>query len=195
MTGPPATDAALKEWATVLEAMGRGEQLLLIRKGGLIEPGQGFELTAKTFLFYPTFEHQAVQYLRPPYQGYFDQAAARRAPQGHIKIELVGQAVASTRSTDVSLIERLAEFHVYNSAFALQRLKWQPEMPLAFVAIRAYRLPEPRVLPVNPTYAGCTSWVVLDGAQPLTGLVPALDDAAFAARLAALQRLLPMEPA
>ena len=29
---------ALKEWATVLEAMGRGEQLVLIRKGGLIEP-------------------------------------------------------------------------------------------------------------------------------------------------------------
>ena len=56
---------ALKEWATVLEAMAKGEQLVLIRKGGLIEPGSGFELVANTFVFYPTFEHQAVSYLRP----------------------------------------------------------------------------------------------------------------------------------
>ena len=132
---PAACDTALKEWATVLEAMARGEQLLLIRKGGLIEPGTGFELIKPVFLFYPTFEHQAVSYLRPPFQGYFDRAAAQRAPAGQIRIELVGQAVASLRSTDVSLIDRLSEFHAYNGAFATQRLKWQPDTPLAFAAI------------------------------------------------------------
>ncbi len=191
---PTACDTALKEWATVLEAMAKGEQLLLIRKGGLIEPGTGFELTTPVFLFYPTFEHQAVSYLRPPFTGYFDQAAARRAPAGQVRIELIGQAVASLRSTDVSLIDRLAEFHIYNGAFATQRLKWQPETPLAFVAIRVFRVPEPRVLTVHPDYAGCTSWVALKAPEPLSGLVPVLDDAAFAGRLAALRRIVPLEP-
>ena len=188
---PPACDTALKEWATVLEAMARGEQLLLIRKGGLVEPGTGFELAATTFLFYPTFEHQAVSYLRPPFAGYFDQASARRAPAGQVRIELVGQAVASLRSTDVSLIERLAEFHVYNAAFATQRLKWQPETPLAFVAIRAYRLPEPRLVTIHPDYAGCTSWVALKQPEPLAGLVPVLEEAVFARRLDAVRRIAP----
>ena len=77
---PAQCAVALKEWATVLEAMARGEQLVLIRKGGLIEPGRGFDVVAPTFVFYPTFEHQAVNYLRAPYQRYFDEAGQRRAP-------------------------------------------------------------------------------------------------------------------
>ena len=121
---PAACATALKEWATVVEALGRGEQLVLIRKGGLIEPGSGFELAANTFVFYPTFEHQAVSYLRPPFQRYFDEAAARRAPEGRVRIDLFGVAVSSMSSHDPTLIERLRAFHVYNETFLSQRLKW-----------------------------------------------------------------------
>ncbi len=103
---------ALKEWATVLEAMARGEQLVLIRKGGLIEPGSGFELLAKTFLLYPTFEHQAVNYLQPSYQSYVDEAVRHRAPEGQVQFELFGLAVSSVQSRDPALIERLSIFHI-----------------------------------------------------------------------------------
>ena len=71
---PSECAVALKEWATVLQAMAHGEQLLLVRKGGLIEPGSGFKLRTQTFVFYPTFEHQAVNYLREPYRRYFEDA-------------------------------------------------------------------------------------------------------------------------
>jgi hypothetical protein len=129
------TSTALKEWATVLEAMGRGEQVVLIRKGGLIEPSEGFELLADTFLFYPTFEHQAVSYLRPKFQAYFEEAASRRAPSGQVTFELVGVAAGSWRVADISVIERLKDAHIYNEAFATQRLKWQPEQPLVITAV------------------------------------------------------------
>ena len=187
---PTQTSTALKEWATVLEAMGRGEQVLLIRKGGLIEPGSGFELAAPVFVFYPTFEHQAVQYLRPQFQGYFEAASQHRAPAGQFRVELAGVAAASWTSSDPTVIERLKDFHIYNEAFASQRLKWQPDQPLAIVAIRAFRLAQPQLLPVAPHYAGCKSWVQLDAPVLLAGANPVLDDAAFAARLRDITALL-----
>jgi hypothetical protein len=180
---PAQTSTALKEWATVLEAMSRGEQLVMIRKGGLIEPGQGFELVAETFVFYPTFEHQAVSYLRPQFQAYFAEAASRRAPSGQVTFELVGVAVSSWRSADVSVIERLKDAHIYNDAFATQRLKWQPEQPLVITAVRAFRLPQPLTVAALPQYAGCKSWVNLESAIPLSGATPVMSDAEFEKRL------------
>ena len=181
---------ALKEWATILEAMGKGEQLLLIRKGGLIEPGSGFEVVSPTFVFYPTFEHQAVNYLRDPFRRYFEDAAARRAPQGQVRVELVGQAVSSIQSQDPSIVERLGPFHIYNEAFLTQRLKWQPDLPLVIVVVRAFRLTAPAMLPVAPHYAGCKSWVELDAPVSLEGAAPVVGDAAFQRALNELAPLL-----
>ena len=180
---PVQCSAALKEWATVLEAMARGEQIILVRKGGLIEPGTGFELISNTFVFYPTFEHQAVQYLREPFRAYFDQAAARRAPEGQIRIELFGLAAASWHVRDPAVLDRLRSDHIYNGAFLSQRLKWQPEQPLVLVVVRAFRFPSPQLIPVIPRYVGCKSWVELDAPVSLDGLQPVLDDAAFEERL------------
>ena len=182
---------ALKEWATVLEAMGRGEQLVLIRKGGLIEPGSGFELIAKTFVFYPTFEHQAVNYLRPEFRRYFEDASGRRAPGGSVRFHLAGVAVSSAQSQDPAIVGRLSRFHVYNEDFVTQRLKWQPDQPLTVVLVRAYRLPAPIQRPVAAAYAGCTSWVALEAPVSLAGAAPVLEDAAFERRVSELRALLP----
>ena len=51
------------------------------------------------------------------------------------------------------------------------------------VVIRAFRLAEPRLLPVIPRYAGCKSWVDLESPVPLEGATPVLDDATFERRL------------
>ncbi len=180
---PTQCSTALKEWATVLEAMARGEQIVLIRKGGLIEPGSGFELVADVFLLYPTFEHQTVAYLRLEFQRYFEDASARRAPAGEVRFELAGVAAGSWQVSDPGVIERLREFHLYNAVFATQRLKWQPDMPLVIAAVRVFRLPAPQTISVAPHYAGCKSWVQLDKALPLAGAQPVLDDATFDERL------------
>lgn len=187
---PAACATALKEWATVLEAMARGEQLVLIRKGGLIEPASGFQLSSPSFVFYPTFEHQAVSYLRLPYQRYFEEALRRRAPEGQVRIELFGQAVSSVRCSDPGIVERLSEFHVYNEAFVRQRLKWQPDQPLVIVVVRAFRLAASHPVTVVSRYAGCTSWVELEAPIPVDGAQPVLDDTAFRQRAAALDELL-----
>lgn len=187
---PGACAMALKEWATVVEALARGEQLVLIRKGGLIERGGGFDLEAEAFLFYPTFEHQAVQYLRPQFRGYFEEAAARRAPPGKIRLDFAGVAVGCAQSRDPGVVARLEAFHVYNDAFLSQRLRWQPEQPLTIVTVRAYRLATPITVPADPRYAGCTSWVELSAPVPSGEAHPVLDEATFTAQRAAVARCL-----
>jgi len=186
---PTQCSVALKEWATVLEAIGRGEQVVLIRKGGLIEPGSGFDLVSNTFVFYPTFEHQAVNYLRPAARRYFEEALQRRAPEGQVRVELFGMAVSSRQSHDPGIIDRLSPCHVYNQAFVSQRLKWQPDQPILIVVVRAFRLAPPQLLTTVPRYAGCTSWVELESPVSLEGACPILDEAAFQERL---QRLTPL---
>ena len=185
---PAACQMALKEWASVLQAMERGEQLVLIRKGGLIEPGSGFEVLAEELVFYPTFEHQTVNYVRPPFAGYFDERAARRPEPGRVRFDLFGRIVHSVRTMDASVIPKLAAFHIYNDAFVTQRLKWQPDQPLMIAVVRAFRMP-PAELPVVDRYAGCKSWVELDHPVNLAGAVPVLDDAAFQERLTAIRAL------
>ena len=189
-TLPAQCATALKEWATVLEAMARGEQLVLIRKGGLIEPGSGFEVVSPSFVFYPTFEHQAVNYVRPSYRHYFDEAIQRRAPEGHVRIELMGLAVSSKRTNDPAIVERLAPFHIYNDEFLSQRLKWQPDQPLVIVVVRAFRLPTPCLMSVVPRYAGCKSWVDLESPLSLEGARPVLEESIFRQRAQQLAPLL-----
>lgn len=190
MAAPATCSMALKEWATVLEATARGEQFVLIRKGGLIEPGSGFEVISPSFVFYPTFEHQAVKYLRAPYQGYFEAASRTRAPEGRVAFQLFGQAVHSVQSMDSSMIERLSPFHIYNEDFFTQRLKWQPDQPLAVVIIRAFKITPPVTLSAAAQYAGCKSWVELEAPVSLGQLTPIVDDATFAKKRIEIEAVL-----
>jgi len=187
---PSQCQVALKEWASVVEAFSRGEQLVLIRKGGLAEARSGFTLASRLFLFYPTFEHQTVQFLRESYQRYLDEAIARKPSDGTLQIELCGLAVFSTQTQDPAVLERLSPFHIYNEAFFTQRLKWQPEQPLGIVVVRTFRLPSPQLLPVVSRYAGCKSWVELEQVVSLDGARPVLDDQAFGSRLEQIHALL-----
>lgn len=186
---PPACQTALKEWASVVQALARGEQMVLVRKGGLLEPGSGFEIVSNTVVFYPTFEHQTVNYLRPPAVCYLEEALAARPPEGQLRLELAGRIEHAARTLDASVVKRLEPFHVYNDAFLTQRLKWQPEQPLVIAVVRAFRLPAPTLVPLVSRYAGCKSWVDLEQPVSLQGAEPVLEEPVFADRLASIQAI------
>ena len=54
---------ALKEWAVLIDAMGRGELIAMIRKGGIRERRAGFDVRHHRFLLYPTFFHEKLNEL------------------------------------------------------------------------------------------------------------------------------------
>ena len=49
---------ALKEWATIVNALENGDQTVLLRKGGILEDSSGFVVESEKFFLFPTFEHQ-----------------------------------------------------------------------------------------------------------------------------------------
>ena len=179
----PSCQVALKEWASVVAAMERGEQLVLIRKGGLIEPASGFQVVSKQFLFYPTFEHQTASFIRPSSGRDVDEATAHKPTDGNLQLRLCGVVEMSTEVRDPACIKRLEPFHIYNDAFLAQRLRWQPEQPLVLVVVRAFRLASPQRVPLLDRYAGCKSWVELDHPITVQGAQPVLDSRVFDERL------------
>ena len=187
---PSSWQVALKEWASVVAAVERGEQMVLIRKGGLIEPGSGFELVSRQFLFYPTFEHQTVNFIRPSSQRDFDEAMAHKPTDGNLQVRLYGAVEMSTEVRDPECIKRLEPFHISHDAFLAQRLRWQPEQPLVLAVVRAFRLTSPQRLPMVDRYAGCKSWVELDQPIALQGAQPVLDSRVFDERLQQIKAML-----
>ena len=45
---------ALKEWATVVNALENGDQTVLLRKGGILEDSSGFVVESEKFFLFPT---------------------------------------------------------------------------------------------------------------------------------------------
>ena len=57
---------AFKEWALVSDALGRGGQSMILRKGGIAEGRAGFRFQHPEFLLLPTLFHEQAAKLRVP---------------------------------------------------------------------------------------------------------------------------------
>ena len=69
---------ALKEWAVTVQALAKGGQVLLLRKGGIHEEGKDFRVIHPEFLLYPTYEHQREDLLKPEAQPSLKQLLAEK---------------------------------------------------------------------------------------------------------------------
>src|SRR5205823_6044048 len=56
---------AFKEWAVICRALAEGRQSLILRKGGIAEPGGEFALEQKHFWLFPTYVHQQQTGIKP----------------------------------------------------------------------------------------------------------------------------------
>ncbi len=61
---PNACQTAFKEWAVTIEALARGEQIIILRKGGIQEPNLHFQIEHDRFLFFPGYLHQDAELLK-----------------------------------------------------------------------------------------------------------------------------------
>src|SRR5919201_6138916 len=53
-----------KEWFLVCDALGRGEQSIILRKGGIAEGREGFSFRRREFFLFPTFFHEQAGKVR-----------------------------------------------------------------------------------------------------------------------------------
>jgi hypothetical protein len=183
MAWPNDLQVALKEWASVCHALETGRQLVLLRKGGILDNKGQFELENREFLLFPTYLHQKRELLKPSERATFEE---RTEEPSHVDIS------SSAVVTDVVMIKSRAQvdaiddLHVWTAPHIDMRFAYKPRAPLYLVVLRAYRLAKTVSLTNTPEYAGCRSWVPLDEPVSTTGAGPALDDDAFQTRRAEL---------
>ena len=171
---------ALKEWAVLVNAVGRGEQLLLVRKGGIADPGNGFQLKHREFFLYPTMEHQREEYLRPEFRKKFQESSSGI---DSVSLQVYAGVAFQEEVKDLGVLSGLEKYHLWSPEFLEQRSRYKPECPTQVLVLRAYCLPKPVPHPVRPEYAGCKSWVELSDEISLKGAEPVLENRRFLAAL------------
>jgi hypothetical protein len=190
---------AFKEWAVIVRALLAGEQILDVRKGGLREDGRHFAVQAAACWLYPTVEHQQEELLKPAYRRWIQVTEAAAPPPDQVRIDGWAEIVAATTVTDPDELAQLDSKLIWTLDYASSRLSWKKRDPLWVLALRAYRLEDPLVVPFEPEYKGCTSWVDVHGLPDDPASLadePALSDESFAARRKLLEQQLgrPFEP-
>ena len=176
---------AFKEWAVVVDALGRGEQILILRKGGIAEGRDGFQVEHPSFLLFPTLFHQQRESVIPAAQERFDKIARQLISTEIVRLDFFAEVVASRRIDSLSAAESLRGQHVWRDEIIAERFDWGRAKNLFALAVRIHQLPLTIELPILPAYGGCKSWVELEKEVSLVGAHPVLDQPAFDHKLQA----------
>lgn len=192
---PTACRIALKEWAVAQCALDQGQQVVLLRKGGIREPGKEFRVLHPEFLLYPTFEHQRKDLVKSSWQQALARTVEEASGPDRVTMTHFAQVFQVFEVMDQAAVELLDPYHIWTPDYAQKRLHWKPRKPLAVMLVRVYRLEQPQTLPVLPAYIGCTSWVALAEEAPLGRLTPVLPDSVFLDRVEQVRGALAQAPA
>jgi hypothetical protein len=174
---------AFKEWAVVVDALGRGEQILILRKGGISEGRGGFQVEHPRFLLFPTLFHQQRQSVLPKAQARFDEIAPLFPSADTLRIEFYAEIVEWRRLESLADAERLGGQHIWRDEVIAERFDWGKSKSIFAVAVRVFRLPGPVILPMASSYGGCKSWVELERDIEVNQGAPVLSESEFAGRL------------
>lgn len=158
--------AALKEWAIVCKALEEGRQILLLRKGGIMEYRQGFEVKHNSFLLYPTFEHQSKESIQPDYLHKLYDVLQNAPVNGRNRITSYAKVVGIKEVTDKSIPQELKKYHIWNDHYVNIRMNYNPKKPMSIVLLRVYKMGNPVEVDIKPEWIGCKSWIPIDFIMP-----------------------------
>jgi len=175
---------AFKEWALVCDAMGLGEQSVILRKGGIAEGKRGFGFDHPTFYLFPTCFHGQLEKVRIPDAILPDQDPER------VTLSHVALLEWSGRIPDLATAQRLEALHVLGKSLIEERFVYDTPsgslggtgINVAFV--RVYRLESAVTLPMRKEFGGCRSWIEIAELPEINSstLVPVLSDEEHARR-------------
>jgi hypothetical protein len=161
-----------KEWALVCEALGRGEQTILLRKGGIAEGREGFGFRNEEFFLFPTFFHEQAGKVRTP---------ATELPvqrRGEVEIRYCAKIAAHRQITDWEQTVALEPLHILAEAVVRERFEYKGA-GLHVALVRVFRLKPVWIFADKPAYGGCRSWVTLPDRPAGTRFEPVLSDDEF----------------
>jgi hypothetical protein len=175
---PDVISVALKEWDLQINALLAGRQAFLLRKGGILESENEFELEHPRFLFFPTVVHQDPRMVKPEFREGLRQV---REEPDKVEIKAYGEVARILEVPGIGgreKLESLSELYTWDTPLLDMRFAYRPEKPLYLVVVRAYQLAAPVTIRNTIEYAGCKSWVPLTqeagGGIDVTSATPAL---------------------
>jgi hypothetical protein len=157
---------AFKEWAIVCEALGRGRQSIILRKGGIAEGRGGFSFRYREFFLLPTFFHEQPEKVRKF-------ASRTDSSCGEIDIEF---AAGSDDKIDINFFAKLElvktitswetaqalePLHILKREVVRERFEYDKAPGLKVGFVRVFRVVPPWTFPNQKSYGGCRSWVKL----------------------------------
>jgi hypothetical protein len=159
--------SGLKEWAFIVDALGKGKQNIILRKGGIAEDGGEFKIQAKKFLLFPTQFHQTTDLIKPDWLPFLD-GNRFRIDDHTVKVEYFAEVVDSKIVTQIEAVKKLEMYHAWSDSVVEERFnRWDKSVHVMIVQV--FKLLEPRDITVKPEYSGCKSWIDIDENIELTG--------------------------
>lgn len=169
----------------VVEALGRGGQIVILRKGGIAEGGGGFRAEHERFWLFSTRFHQQAEGV---VGGVF--AELEFPAEDLVRIEFAAEVAEARQLDSLAQARRLAGQHIWRDEVIAERFDWGRAQGIYAMAVRVRRLSKPVELPLLEKYGGCKSWVELDAELDFEATVPVLEDADFEVKLAAFREAL-----
>jgi len=172
---------ALKEWAIICKALEDGKQMLLLRKGGIMEYRKGFEVKHNEFLLYPTFEHQSIESIKDEYKekikeiseehniSYYNNNRKKidendnnfNTASNNI-IKLLAKVEDVIEISDKFTISELRDYHIWSDEYVTMRMNYNPSKPMNVLLLRIYKIRKPLIVDINDKWAGCKSWIDIE---------------------------------
>jgi hypothetical protein len=172
-----------KEWAVVCEALGRGRQSIILRKGGIAEGKEGFSFKHREFFLFPTWFHEQPQKVR---ESGFE---APESNGGTISIRFAALVETSRTITSWSVAAALAPLHILQHDVVRERFDYDEAPGLHIALVRVFQVRPGWELANDPKYGGCRSWLKLPEIPAETKLDPVLSEAEHSSRRNAFLKL------
>tara|TARA_R110002096_G_scaffold206192_5_gene392330 strand:+ start:5263 stop:5835 length:573 start_codon:yes stop_codon:yes gene_type:complete len=179
-----------KEWKLVCDAMERGEQSLILRKGGISEGKHGFQWLHREFFLFPTYFHeQEVQLQLDEADKTAEMPTKERET---IEIRQYAKIEFTAEITDLELAKGFQDLHIWKPSVIEDRFGWGENNGISLAVVRVYQLGEPWELANRKGFGGCRSWLGMpeDEGLPKTwkqDLKPAMRSEAFVEVLATVK--------
>ncbi len=174
----PMSAYGFKEWKLVCDAMERGEQSLILRKGGISEGKHGFQWLHREFFLFPTYFHEQAGRLQLSWEP--DSGEVPTKERDRVEIRQFAEIAFTAEISDLVQAQSLADFHVWAPEVIEERFGCGENNGISLAVMRVFRLNAPWILENRASFGGCRSWLGLpeDEGRPEIG-EPVLSDAEF----------------
>jgi CDP-diacylglycerol--glycerol-3-phosphate 3-phosphatidyltransferase len=158
-TGAPA----FKEWEAIVEALGQGAQIVILRKGGIAEGRTGFEAKHPKFWLFPTGYHQQWEKTKPELPRYLTPSTSSTEKKKEIMLHYFAEVTDAVYLTSWEQVGRLDDAHFWGGEILRERFDYKErpgmEAGLHLLIVRVSRINLPHKLAPSPDYEGCKSWI------------------------------------